>query len=271
MLIQNNSDAEKRFKFGLNWKDYLKSINESRILVAEQSLISKLGSVEGKTFLDIGSGSGLFSLAASRLGAKVVSFDYDSESVECTKHLKKISEVDDRSWQVRSGSILDEEFIRSLGTFDIVYSWGVLHHTGEMWSALENACALKNDQGKLFIALYNDQGFRSRFWLRIKRLYVSGILGRYLVNATFIPFFFIQNAIFSIVTRRNIFRDYRSKRGMSIIHDWIDWLGGYPFEVAPPGDVVDFLLQRQLYLHSIKVNCGHGCTEYVFAPAKHTV
>ncbi len=44
----------------------------------------------GNSFLDVGSGSGLFSLAAMRLGAdRVHSFDYDPQSVGCTKELKR--------------------------------------------------------------------------------------------------------------------------------------------------------------------------------------
>ena len=98
----------------------------------------EMDDLTGKTFLDIGSGSGLFSLAARRLGAKVHSFDFDSNSYGCTMELRKRYFDGDGNWKVEQGSALDRNYIESLGKFDIVYSWGVLHHTGAMWTALEN-------------------------------------------------------------------------------------------------------------------------------------
>jgi 2-polyprenyl-6-hydroxyphenyl methylase/3-demethylubiquinone-9 3-methyltransferase len=77
----------KRFRFGKNWSSFLKTINEERIIEAENSLKKMLGinDLKDKDFLDIGSDSGLFSLAAMRLGARrVYSFDYDPDSVACT-------------------------------------------------------------------------------------------------------------------------------------------------------------------------------------------
>src|ERR1044072_5239228 len=92
----------------------------------------------GKKFLDVGSGSGLFSLAARRLGAQVHSFDYDPQSVACTGELRRRYFPDDLHWVVQQGSVLDQGYLASLGSFDVVYAWGVLHHTGAMWRALDN-------------------------------------------------------------------------------------------------------------------------------------
>ena len=129
----------KRFQFGANWEAFLRSLNDVRILEAEKSLKDMLcvDDLAGKRFLDIGSGSGLFSLAAKRLGAKVHSFDYDPKSVKCTEELKKRYYANDKYWDIEEGSALDEKYLISLGKFDIVYSWGVLHHTGNMKKALD--------------------------------------------------------------------------------------------------------------------------------------
>ena len=158
--------AGERFEFGQNWSQFLASVDDERIQQAEQSLkeMLEVDSLEGKTFLDIGSGSGLFSLAARRLGARVHSFDFDPKSVACTRELKKNYFGDDDSWKIQEASALDTEFMNSLGQYDIVYSWGVLHHTGNLWLAMENAQARVAPGGKFFIALYNDTGSQSARW-----------------------------------------------------------------------------------------------------------
>src|SRR5206468_969431 len=146
--------SRERFTFGDNWAAFLRILDDERIRAAEDSLKAKLeaGRLDGKRFLDAGSGSGLFSLAARRLGAQVVSFDFDPESVACTAELKRRYFPDDPDWRVEQGSVLDRDFLSGLGTFDIVYSWGVLHHTGAMWDALDKVEGLVGTKGQLFIA-----------------------------------------------------------------------------------------------------------------------
>ncbi|HKY27860.1 MAG TPA: class I SAM-dependent methyltransferase, partial [Pyrinomonadaceae bacterium] len=153
----------ERFQFGENWKHFLSTLNETRIVEAEKSLkeMLQVEDLTDKSFLDVGSGSGIFSLAAKRLGARVHSFDYDPESVACTMELRRRYFSDDSDWTVEEGSVLDTKYLQSLGKFDVVYSWGVLHHTGKMWQALENVSQPVSRDGKLFIAIYNDIGWRT--------------------------------------------------------------------------------------------------------------
>lgn len=128
--------------------------------------------LKGKSFLDIGSGSGLFSLAARNMGAKVFSFDYDENSVACTKYLKDKFYHDDDKWCIEQGDILDKEYLSKFSKYDIVYSWGVLHHTGNMYQALKNADNLVADHGTLFISIYNDQGRATKMWRKVKKTYI---------------------------------------------------------------------------------------------------
>ncbi|WP_018989485.1 class I SAM-dependent methyltransferase [Aromatoleum toluclasticum] len=259
----------ERFAFGENWSRFLEVLDEDRIGEAERSLQGMLGvqRLDGLSFLDVGSGSGLFSLAAWRLGARVRSFDYDPRSVATTREMRRRYGRDDESWLVGEGSVLDRAYLDGLGQFDIVYSWGVLHHTGSMWEAMANVVPLVAPEGKLFIALYNDQDLISRFWGAVKRTYCSGWFGRMMVVPVFFAFFAAAGLLGDLLRRRNPvlrYTEYRKKRGMSLTHDWIDWLGGYPYEVAKPGDVFEFYAARGFALTKLVTRASLGCNEFVF-------
>jgi 2-polyprenyl-3-methyl-5-hydroxy-6-metoxy-1,4-benzoquinol methylase len=271
MSTQHSAEVGRgaRFRFGANWKQFLSTLDDQRIEQAEHSLRLMLGQTElsAKKFLDIGSGSGLFSLAARRLGAKVHSFDYDPQSVACTMELKRRYFPENASWKIEEGSALDQEYLRRLGSFDIVYSWGVLHHTGAMYTALENAAIPVGEGGHLYIAIYNDQGLISSLWTKVKRWYCSGPLGRSLVTMIFIPYFSLKSVGISLLKHGDpwgYFVEYRKRRGMSIYHDWIDWLGGYPFEVAKPEEIIRTFQKAGFTLRNLTTTNRMGCNEFLF-------
>ena len=262
--------AGERFDFGKNWKRFLSVLNEARIAMAERSLqqMLEVHRLDGTTFLDVGSGSGLLSLAAAQLGAKVHSFDHDPESVACTQYLKQQC-APRAQWTVEEGSVLDTDYLGNLGEFDVVYSWGVLHHTGALWQALENVVPLVRPGGKLFIAIYNDQGAISHRWRTIKRLYNKGPrLAKPVVLLAVLVVREGRLMLGHLLHGRNPLTDWShgaTTRGMSRWYDWVDWIGGYPFEVARSEDVFDFYRTRGLCLTKMRTQGGSlGCNEFVF-------
>jgi 2-polyprenyl-3-methyl-5-hydroxy-6-metoxy-1,4-benzoquinol methylase len=263
----------RRFEFGKNWQYFLGSLDDSRILEAERSLKSMLGvaDLKGASFLDIGSGSGLFSLAARRLGARVHSFDYDPECVACTRELKDRFYPDDPLWNIEEGSVLDRAYLTSLGKFDIVYAWGVLHHTGAMWQALENVTIGVAEGGRLFVAIYNTQRYWSRLNRWLKHAYVaSPAVGKWIIAGGTITCQIIKGFIKDAATLRNPlarYRQYHEVRGMSWWNDCFDWIGGYPYETATPNQIFDIFHARGFVLERLDACGGHACNQFVFRKA----
>ncbi|HEX8422254.1 MAG TPA: class I SAM-dependent methyltransferase [Pyrinomonadaceae bacterium] len=264
----------ERFEFGKNWSRFLSVLAEESIAEAENSLrkMLEVEDLRGKSFLDIGSGSGLFSLAARRLGARVHSLDYDPHSVACTAELRRRYFPNDAEWRVEEGSALDADYISSLGLFDVVYSWGVLHHTGQMWKALENAQLPVAAGGKLFIAIYNDTGSQAARWKWIKRTYneLPRVLRTPFAIAVSAPEE-AKRALRAVLTLKpgeyvRSWTQYgKGGRGMNHWYDIIDWVGGHPYEVATPEEIFEFYKARGFALTRLKCGgVGLGCNEFVF-------
>lgn len=266
---------EMRFGFGKNWSEFVdrrlseKIIESSRLHMAEMLRVENL---KGKTFLDIGCGSGIHSLAALRLGAeRIVAFDYDADSVATSRRVREFA-GNPPNWEIMQGSVLDSAFMNSLPKSDIVYSWGVLHHTGDMWGAVRNAgIPLKNDS-VFYIALYSSDNYVDpppSYWMKVKRDYnLASDFGkrlaefRYMMRFHFLP---------ELKAGRNPFtlmRDYGS-RGMTYWTDVKDWLGGWPMDFASLLETQAFC-KKEFGLTLCNVKTGEGCTEYVFAdPERH--
>lgn len=267
--------AGERFQFGENWWRFLEILDDNRIMLAEQSLCKMLAvkTLTGKRFLDVGSGSGLFSLAARRLGATVHSFDYDPKSVACTRELKNRYFPKDETWVIEKASALDKDYLSKLGQFDVIYSWGVLHHTGAMWEALGNVAPLVKMEGVLFIAIYNDQGHPSKVWKKVKELYCTSPepLRTGILLLAFLRLWGPTMAR-DLLTKGNPLASWRNYgngrgRGMSPWRDVVDWVGGYPFEVAKPDDIFNFYRDKGFQLNALTTCTGGGlgCNEFVLS------
>lgn len=258
-----------RFQFGQNWQAYLsRHFSEQTLHRSTQALQDFLPvDLADKTFLDVGCGSGVHSLSAVRLGArKVVSFDADPHSVEGTDQLRSHL-APHSTWEVEQGSMLDKTYLHRLGQFDVVYCWGVAHHTGELWRALGNLPELVAPGGLLFVAVYNrvEGRFGSRWWLKVKSFYNRiPSLGKKVLEWGYITYNFLK----LILHGRHpwsYMRDYKQKRGMSWKIDLIDWLGGYPYEYASVEEVFMFFKEKHgMDLLRLKTTRHIGCNQFVF-------
>jgi len=268
------TDTNLRFGFGKNWQSYVNNVlSEPRIANATASLkqMLKVDTLRGQTFLDIGCGSGLFSLAAYQLQAeRVVAFDYDQNSVNASMTTRNRSKAQPERWQIAQGSVLDKDFIATLEPADIVYSWGVLHHTGAMWQAIDNAISKVKPGGKLAIAIYNNVEKKvggSAMWWKIKKFYnqASPSVQRAMIYA------YGTNALSrQLLTGRNPLKLYgvsdgAAGRGMEFWHDIADWMGGFPYEYATAGTIFNYLHDKfGLELEYLHTGDGHGCNEFMF-------
>lgn len=261
---------ERHFSFGENWKSFLSAISEDNLREAKYGLSRLIlpNQIVGKTFLDIGCGSGIHMLSALELGAsRATGIDIDCLSVEAAKVLLETM-VEHKHWRVMESSIFDFTDKNQRMNYDVVYSWGVLHHTGAIWEAIKSAASLVGEQGYFIVALY-PRTYLDWFWILEKPIYSrSPKIAQMVIRAIYKTLFILA----LIGTGRNPIKYincYKRARGMDWHHDIHDWLGGYPYETADPNDVIDFLKGLNFIIvsvsqHKKKVGLfGSGCVEYV--------
>lgn len=259
------------FRFGRNWQRFINEhLDPARERTAADSLRDLLGDVAGKRFIDIGSGSGLFSLCAHRAGAReVVSLDVDPDAVAATTLLQRRAGSPE-SWRVMQASILDERLVDHLLPGDIVYSWGVLHHTGDMHLAIKNAARLVAPGGTFAIAIYNRVSSRwlnSERWWRVKRAYNHSPRWEQKLLEYACGLYWALGCLKSRENPIRVARQYRQSRGMALWTDIVDWVGGYPYEYATVDEIARFC-EAECGLHLTGVTeqppGGTGNNEFVF-------
>lgn len=259
------------FRFGRNWQRYVHTyLDADRERIAAESLRDLVGDLQGKTFLDIGCGSGLFSLCAHRAGARqVTSIDVDPDAVAATRELRSSAGAPE-SWTVLHRSILDPQAVAELAAAEVVYSWGVLHHTGDMYTAIRNAASLAEPGGLFVIAIYNrvsEGRLSSERWLRIKRRYNRAPRPAQLAMEAAYALYWSLGTLRGGESPLRAAREYRRSRGMALWTDLVDWLGGYPYEFATAEEIVNFC-ERECGLRKLRVlpvpARGTGNNQFVF-------
>lgn len=268
------TSQETHFAFGRNWASYAEGITQNEVDAAEAGLSRLLGGarLDGRRFLDIGCGSGLHSLAALRLGAsEVVATDIDPDSVATTRAV--LERHAGGGWRTKEISVFDLS-PETYGRFDVVYAWGVLHHTGDMVRAIRQASSLVAENGEFVFALYR-RIWMDEFWRREKRWYAyASPRAQARARAVYVALFRLG---LRLTGRRfaDYVAGYRSNRGMDYDHDVHDWMGGWPYESILPVEVD--AIMRPLGFEPVRVFAhkggiggrhigffGSGCDEYVY-------
>lgn len=263
------TERATHFEFGENWRNYAKTIDQKRIDAAIAGLIKLFPEgLAGKTVLDIGCGSGLHAFAALSLGAGfVTAIDIDENSVSTTRELLTRL-APGANWSANAVSIFDLS-PEKIGTFDVVYSWGVLHHTGDMWRAIEKAAKLVKLDGLLSIAIYATTTC-DNFWKAEKRLYSKAPRAAQSAIRLVYTGAYLTGKALSGVGPTSFLRSYSNLRGMNFSHDAHDWLGGYPYESSTADELHDqiaslgFSEVRSFRLPVTFGLFGAGCHEFVF-------
>ncbi len=264
-----------RFEFGKNWQRYLqKHYSEKRVEISKTKILEflEVTTLEGKTFLDLGCGSGIHSLAALRVKAKkVTSIDVDQDSIRATHWLQKKEAWNTSIWEVRQGSVLDEAFMLSLERANLVYAWGSLHHTGDLWRALDLTSRTVAEGGELYLAVYDEAVFQNplpAYWIELKQRYNgAGFWKKRWMEVCYIWQFDMNGKVWRLPSLFKRIWSYSKNRGMDYYTDTRDWLGGYPIEFARREDVICFFEKRGFVLK--KIATGHANAEYLLARISH--
>lgn len=251
-----------RFAFGKNWQSYSqKALTPERIEHARQAFRDLLVGIDlqGRRFLDIGFGQGLSLLTAVEMGAEATGIDIDKDNLQSLRLTREAMGCSGMP-EIQVQSILDDEFVQAnRGRYDVVHSWGVLHHTGNMTQAIKNACELVAADGWFICAIYN-RHWSSFFWKAVKWIYnkLPSPFQRLLV-ALLYPVIYLAKWL---VTGQN---PKKKKRGMDFFHDVVDWVGGYPYEYAGVEEILKLVGGLGFEcVRCIPAQVPTGCNEFVF-------
>ncbi len=255
-------DPNVRFNFGKNWNNYSSKIDQSKLndaIISLEKLLPSEIDFSKKKFLDIGCGSGIHAISAKKLGFKsVLCTDYDIDSVNTSRR-----NIDKFKSKIK---VIQDDILKTniQENFDIVYSWGVLHHTGNMKKAINNTKKLVMPKGYLIIAIYRKTYF-CPLWTNIKYFYCrTNNFNKFILEKLFYSILIIRHIVslnFSIFEK--------NERGMNLYNDSVDWLGGYPYESATIEEILDIVGEDFNLINSFNTKPGYGifgtgCAEYIF-------
>lgn len=276
MTTNNLENLNTHFEFGNNWLEYSKKIGKKEIEMAIEGIKSLFPGIDlkGKEFLDVGCGSGVHSLAALMLGANVTSLDIDPVSVKTTKEvLRSRGYCSDKVFEC---SVFEMDKKIADKKFDIVYSWGVLHHTGDMWKAIDLCADRVASSGYLSLALYKKTAL-CKAWEIEKKWYTStSKTSQKMAQKIYIALFWLAHVLTGKSFKKRV-QNYASFRGMDFYHDVHDWMGGYPYESISNEEIKAFLEQKNFFEKVSKCKTmklgifGSGCSEWTYQKSENSL
>tara|TARA_B100001063_G_C16709692_1_gene527317 strand:+ start:122 stop:1153 length:1032 start_codon:yes stop_codon:yes gene_type:complete len=153
--------------YGKLWKERFLdfSLDQTKFL---KKLLNKLDfdikKIKGKKILDMGCGSGRFTSAFAKLGAKkVYGVDLGSDGISVAKKLTKKFNIKNATF--KNASVLNMPFKNNY--FDFVFCKGVLHHTGNLKRGLDEFIRMIKINGYGYLYLYGRGGI---FWYSRKKM-----------------------------------------------------------------------------------------------------
>jgi 2-polyprenyl-3-methyl-5-hydroxy-6-metoxy-1,4-benzoquinol methylase len=142
----------KHSKHEVGTEEYFNEVSAKRYRVEPHILdFAGFHLWRGRRVLEIGCGIGSDAEQFARHGADYVGIDISDESINLCRRRFRVQDV---HGEFHRGSVTDLEFLKHLGKFDLVYSYGVLHHFPSMDQHLANIAKVLEPGGELRFMVY---------------------------------------------------------------------------------------------------------------------
>jgi len=211
--------------------------------------------IEGKRILDAGCGMGVFSVVFGKKGAaRVIGIDLSEEGVRRAQ--RAASHFNLSNVEFREGNILRLPYPD--GSFDIVWSWGTLHHTAEPLKALEELIRVLKNGGTLFVTLYRStklsflhEGIRKTLRLAHRRMWP--LLAKLIALALFPATLFLK-------------RRKKARAGENLSDLVLDWYFNPVRHYYRPGEIRQLLEQEGLIIEKFLPASGrfNSTSNFIF-------
>jgi len=159
------TDKATSIPFTKNYHDQIEDYRYS--MTPEVFEFAQFTRYSGKKVLEVGVGAGTDFCQWVKAGCIITGIDLTSEAVKNTA--SKLASQNLSGYDLRVADAENLPFKDE--TFDLVYSWGVIHHTANMQKALEEVCRVTKRNGEIKLMLYNSGSVLAYLaWLKVNIL-----------------------------------------------------------------------------------------------------